>query len=211
MEHVAGGQIKGLGGASCIYESVEKLNSSFMNVDKKSLLQPRPAVAGACGSTGLLQGVEAAKMKRPTVDMLTMPSEYYRCSSSYGSCYISTTSGRCTSCNSASYYRNQLVRVLPEDIQTIKESLIESLVDKLERVEVTCSSSSNQGFVRENITYMVTDNLEVMPSTTIRSIKVLNTLRVATLADLESTDSIVSITQVNFLCIHMMFFSFYEF
>ena len=154
-----------------------------MNVDKKSLLQPRPAVAGACGSTGLLQGVEATEVKRPTVEMIELPSEYYRC----GSLYISRTM-------KASKKR---MRVLSEDIQSIKESIIESLVDKLERVEATCSSSSNQGFVRENITYTVTDNLEVMPSTTIRSIKVVDTLKVATLADLESTDSIVGITQVN--------------
>jgi hypothetical protein len=42
---------------------------------------------------------------------------------------------------------------------------------------------------------MVTDNLEVMPSTTIRSIQVLNQLKVATLADLDIS---VGITQVNF-------------
>ena len=169
-----------------------------MNVDKKSLLQPRPAVAGACGSTGLLQGVEAAEMKHPTVKMIELPSEYYRCSSSFGSaCYISTTTECCTNCNSQ-YARNQRLSVLPADIQSIKESIINSFVDKLEPVEeATCSSTGNQGFVRENITYMVTDSLEVMPSTTIRSIKVLNTLKVATLADLESTDSIVGITQVN--------------
>jgi hypothetical protein len=52
--------------------------------------------------------------------------------------------------------------------------------------------------VRENITYMVTDNLEVMISTTIRSTQILNRLKVATLADLESTDISVGITQVNF-------------
>jgi hypothetical protein len=45
---------------------------------------------------------------------------------------------------------------------------------------------------------MVTDNLEVMPSTTIRSIQVLNQLKVATLADLDTTDISVGITQVNF-------------
>ena len=195
MEHVAGGQVTGLGGASCIYESVEKLDSSFMNVDKKSLLQPRPAFAGACGSTGLLQGVEAAKMKRPTVDMIELPSEYYRCDSGSKSCYISRTMG--TSCCCLSYL-NRKMSVLSRDIQSIKESIIKSIVDKLEPVaEATCSSTGNQGFVRENITYMVTDSLEVMPSTTIRSINVLNALQVATLADLESTDSIVGITQVN--------------
>jgi hypothetical protein len=61
-------------------------------------------------------------------------------------------------------------------------------------VVATCSSS--QGFVQANITYMVTDSLEIMPSTTIKSIKVLNKLKVPTLADLESDDITVSVTQV---------------
>ena len=121
---MAGGQIRGLGGASCIYESVEKLDSSFMSVDKKRLLQPRPAVAGACGSTGLLQGVEAANKKLLTVDMIELPSVYYWCGKNYG-CPVSRTSGLC-SCT-PQYSRNQRLSVLPADIQSIKESIINVL------------------------------------------------------------------------------------
>ena len=138
-------------------------------------------------------------MKCPIVDMIELPSEYFSCNNGLECGYISRTMG--TSYCSSSYRKEQL-SVLPRDIQGIKASIIKSIVDKLEPVEeATCSSTGNQGFVRENITYMVTDSLEVMPSTTIRSINVLNALKVATLAELESTDSTVSITQVNFLYI----------
>jgi hypothetical protein len=61
-------------GVSSIYKSVENLDCSFLHVDKESLMQPRPAVAGTSGSTGLLQGLEAAKAKRPTADMIQLSS-----------------------------------------------------------------------------------------------------------------------------------------
>lgn len=73
-------------------------------------------------------------------------------------------------------------------------------------VEVTCSTG--QEFTRENITYMVTDKLEVMPSTTTRNIKVPNKLETATLADLDSNDIIVSDTYLagKFLPIQFIYF-----
>jgi hypothetical protein len=89
--------------------------------------------------------------------------------------------------------------VLPEELESQKKKIIDKLVEEdLDVGKATCSTGTGQGFVRENITYMVTDNLEVMPSTTIRSIQVLNQLKVATLADLDTTDISVGITQVNF-------------
>uniref|UniRef100_A0A7I4BLS4 Uncharacterized protein n=1 Tax=Physcomitrium patens TaxID=3218 RepID=A0A7I4BLS4_PHYPA len=80
--------------------------------------------------------------------------------------------------------------VLPGDLKSLKKDIIDKLVQ-----EDLATCPSNRGFVRENITYKVTENLEVMPSTTIRSIQVLNKLMVATLAHLESIDVVVSITQ----------------
>jgi hypothetical protein len=87
-------------GVSSIYKSVENLDCSFLHVDKESLMQPRPAVAGTSGSTGLLQGLEAAKAKRPTADMIQLPGVYYQCDSGDGSCtYQSSSNGTlCSSC-----------------------------------------------------------------------------------------------------------------
>jgi hypothetical protein len=89
--------------------------------------------------------------------------------------------------------------VLPGELESQKKEIIDKLVeDDLDVGKARLSTGTGQGFVRENITYMVTDNLEVMPSTTIRSIEVLNQLKVASLADLDTTDISVGITQVSF-------------
>jgi len=83
--------------------------------------------------------------------------------------------------------------VLPKDL----EDLEAEIVDRLKAPVEEASSSTGQGFVKASIPYMVTASLESLPSTTIRSIKVLNKLKVATLSDLESSDITVSIAQVN--------------
>jgi hypothetical protein len=188
-------------GVSSIYKSVENVDSSFLNVDKENLMQPRLAVAGTCGSTGLLQGLEAAKAKRPTADRIQLPEVYYRCTSgrTRGYCtYLSSSTGtRSRSC--CRYCYTQPMTVLPGELESQKKEIIDKLVeDDLDVGKARLSTGTGQGFVRENITYMVTDNLEVMPSTTIRSIEVLNQLKVASLADLDTTDISVGITQVNF-------------
>jgi hypothetical protein len=196
--HVAGGQVKPLNrGVSSIYKSVENLDCSFLHVDKESLMQPRPAVAGTCGSTGLLQGLEAAKAKRPTADRIQLPEVYYRCSTSGYNCnYLASTSGaNCSYCGA--HQHTSPMTLLPLELESVKKNIVDKLVEEDEDVK-KAPCSTGQGFVRENITYLVTDNLEVMTSTTIRSIQVLNRLKVATLADLESTDISVGITQVIF-------------
>lgn len=82
--------------------------------------------------------------------------------------------------------------VIPNDLEELEAA---NLVRANAPVE-QASSSAGQGFVKESMTYMVTDSLEIMPSSTIRSIKVLNQLKVATLSDLESSDITISIEQV---------------
>jgi hypothetical protein len=182
-------------GVSSIYKSVENVDSSFLNVDKENLMQPRLAVAGTCGSTGLLQGLEAAKAKRPTADRIQLPEVYYRCTSgrTRGYCtYLSSSTGtRSRSC--CRYCYTQPMTVLPGELESQKKEIIDKLVeDDLDVGKARLSTGTGQGFVRENIT------LEVMPSTTIRSIEVLNQLKVASLADLDTTDISVGITQVSF-------------
>ncbi|KAG0600352.1 hypothetical protein M758_11G026900 [Ceratodon purpureus] len=99
-----GGQVEALDrGISSIFDSVEKLDCSFLHVDKKSLMQPRPAVAGTRVSTGLLQGLEAAERKRPSKESLELPSVYYRCSNKHCSLLSSTQGVICEICLCNSY------------------------------------------------------------------------------------------------------------
>ncbi|KAG0556132.1 hypothetical protein KC19_11G028600 [Ceratodon purpureus] len=193
-----GCQVKALDhGISSIFDSVEKLDCSFLHVEKKSLMQPRPAVAGTCVSTGLLQGLEAAERKRPSKESIDLPKVYYRCNSGQTCRVLSVASGtRCATCNYGQCCYNQPMTIPPAEIDSLKEKILEALVEEESSDVASATCSTGQGFVRENITYMVTDSLEVMPSTTIRSIQVLNKLKVATLADMESTDINVGITQI---------------
>ncbi|KAG0600351.1 hypothetical protein M758_11G026800 [Ceratodon purpureus] len=186
----AGGKVKVLNrGISSIYDSVEKIDCSFLLVDKKSLMQPRPAVAGTCGSTGLLQGLEAAERKRPSKESVELPNVYYRCNSPGNDCSVLSVArgSRCEACKKRgyNYCYNQPMSVPQAEMDTLKEKILEALDEDESNdvAEVTCSTG--QGFVRENITYMVTD----------KAFQVLNKLKVATLADMESTDINIGITQ----------------
>ncbi|CAI5952727.1 unnamed protein product [Closterium sp. NIES-64] len=57
---------------------------------------------------------------------------------------------------------------------------------------VNNSANLSGGFVKETLTFMVTDNLEFYPSSTIKSISLLNTLGVKSMADLESCETTVT-------------------
>jgi len=54
------------------------------------------------------------------------------------------------------------------------------------------------GYVKENTTFMVTDDLEIYPTSTIKSIVLLNKLKVKNMSDLDSIEIAVGITQVKF-------------
>lgn len=175
------------GGISCIFESVKSLDSSFLHVDKQNLVAVKPAAGGSCSPTGLLQSAfDAASFNVPKKKVANLPTVYYGRTKRDCNWLTSKQGGYCGQC---CYSHQQVMSVLPQDLKDL-----EAVIGVVDGEKANCSSG--QGFVRENITYMVTDSLEIMPSTTIRSIKVLNKLKVATPADLESADKTVSITQV---------------
>jgi len=53
--------------------------------------------------------------------------------------------------------------VLPHDIQELEAVIVDVVKAPVEFAR----SSSGKGFVKESITYMVTDGLEIVPSTTV--------------------------------------------
>lgn len=59
-----------------------------------------------------------------------------------------------------------------------------------------------KGYVKKNLTYMVTDDLELLPTSTIKCIDVLNKMSVESMADLESKVITISHTQVQKLIPH---------
>lgn len=53
-----------------------------------------------------------------------------------------------------------------------------------------------KGYVKKNLTYIVTDDLELLPTSTIKCIDVMNKMSVESMADLESKEITISHTQV---------------
>jgi hypothetical protein len=66
----------------------------------------------------------------------------------------------------------------------------ESLSTELE------SKPAGAGYVKENTTFMITDDLEIYATSTIKSIMLLNKLKVENMSDLDSLEITVGVTQV---------------
>lgn len=197
-------QPKHVSGFASIFESVKKLDSSLLHVDRNRILaQPRRAandVAGLSKSTtsiGLLQLCLDADAKKhsPQKKRLYLPAQFYKCNDC--TTLSSTRGARCCICSPENRpYTNH--RFLEGPYFLSAEDLVnqEAIVSLQDPIEEPVNLSTGKGFVKDNITFMVTDKLDIMPSTTITSMSVLHTLNVASLADLESNKVAVTITQV---------------
>ncbi|KAG0611735.1 hypothetical protein M758_7G161300 [Ceratodon purpureus] len=191
----AGVNTNGIGGISSLFKSVKQLDGSLLHVDKEYLLQPAPGVTGTYKSIGLFQGLSAAKLKSFEVEL---PKGYYGCNSN--ACYnLSSTAGTpCNPCrgryhNGSFSFAGQLYSIGPGDLEKAKKEIVRKFSDDSVK-KGACPT--DRGFVRDSITYMVTDQLEIMPSITVKDTEVLNKLKVATLSDLESSDFAVNINQI---------------
>ncbi|KAH8973766.1 hypothetical protein BDL97_01G063900 [Sphagnum fallax] len=162
------------GAISNIFQSVEKLSSSVLNNGSKDiLLSPRPA-SGYCASSLLgIQGVESCAIR------------YYICSSfdCRETPMMTRKAGeRCATCRRFS---------MTEEIVESPESLAPRLLSEAPAITA--------GYVKENTTFMITDDMEIYPTSTIKSIVLLNKLKVENMSDLDSIEIAVGITQVKFL------------
>ncbi|KAH9574524.1 hypothetical protein CY35_01G062800 [Sphagnum magellanicum] len=131
---------------SNIFESVEKLSSSVLNDGcKDTLLSPRPA-SGYCASSLLgIQGVESCAIR------------YYRCSSNgcRGTPVMTRNAGeRCARCRCFS---------MTEEIVESPESLAPRLLSEAPAITA--------GYVKENTNFMITDDLEICPTSTSRALR----------------------------------------
>jgi hypothetical protein len=173
------------GGLSAVFRSVR---SSILYVDKQELLQSRPASVGCtCGSWRRLQvhrDLEAAHLlRRPPPERQFLRLDYDKCTCRLcKDTLLSSDQGeRCEPCQSQGYtghfcngpYVVQKKDTLPEEVDHPK------------------------GFVKEYIKFIVTDNLEIVPSTTITILSLLrNTSDNTAVDDPESNEVTVNITQV---------------
>ncbi|ONH95049.1 hypothetical protein PRUPE_7G048700 [Prunus persica] len=140
-----------VGSMGKLYESVENLNDTYLqpNLDKDTLLKPKTTVAGANILPQLTNNINVDSNSK----------QFYMCSNCYPR-HISDVSG--TTCPNSYSISSRVTYVSPQASSST----------------VVATSGSEGGYVKGVVTYMVMDNLEVKPMSTISSIAVLNQFNV---------------------------------
>ncbi|KAH7352076.1 hypothetical protein KP509_19G028700 [Ceratopteris richardii] len=149
-----------------LFRSLQKMNPSTSLVEKQELLVP------PCPPllTRLCSLSTATEMKT-----LSLPAMVYSCSACRSMSRVSDTSGsRCKQCG-----RDTMTSGITLDIAARDNA-----------------SLPTKGFVQDNLIFIISDDLNIMPASTIESIMLLNKNGVKSLSDLYSIESKVSSEQV---------------
>jgi hypothetical protein len=172
--------VKPVNGVSSIFASV---NPSFLCVDKNTLVQPRVAAPSSCscrsgyGDLKVQCDLEAANILQRPKERLVLSADYYKCGSS--SCHRLSTTKRnpCDMCKSNEPMKG------PFTAQ--------------EKYPNEDRSGPSNGFVKEGITYIITDKLEITASSTSTCMSLLSKLGFKSFSDLERSEITVSVKQVS--------------
>ena len=149
-----------VGSFGSIYDSIENLSTTYLqpNVNKETLLKHKVHISSTTGVVPLLL---------PNIESSSMSRKFYRCSRIQNSnCHgyvADNCSALCPSCQGS----------MNRDVSFVDPPTINNTV------------SSGGGYVKGVVTYMIMDDLEVKPMSTISSITLLNKFNVKQLGDLE--------------------------
>uniref|UniRef100_A0A803Q468 DUF674 domain-containing protein n=1 Tax=Cannabis sativa TaxID=3483 RepID=A0A803Q468_CANSA len=166
-----------------LYQSFEDLSETYIqtNVDKNILLKPKSSALGE-SSTHLLLTNE---------DTTSHVKVFYSCGKTFGSTYHSSST--CSPC----YVSDDPKAICPNCGSLINKVLI--FVSPPKSTNVGGSSSSGAevegGFVKGVVTYMIMDDLQVKPMSTISSIAMLNTFNVKEVGALQEKTVSVGINE----------------
>ncbi|XP_024520848.1 FK506-binding protein 3-like isoform X2 [Selaginella moellendorffii] len=86
------------------------------------------------------------------------------------------------------------IMVVDKDVLTMPKS--ERSEQEHHQIEQPLAPQLQHGYVKENLTFTITDELEIFPTSTIKSIALLNQLQVKNMADLKSMEVSVDTTDV---------------
>ncbi|KAG5533324.1 hypothetical protein RHGRI_027499 [Rhododendron griersonianum] len=155
-----------------LYESVENLSDTYMqpNQSKEVLLKPKAAVCSTEASL-LLTGDDAPA---PAV------KKVYKCAKLTGNCHRYFTYDPKAICPSCSYTMSTEVTFVPPKV-------------------ANTGLSGERGYVKDVVTYMVMDNLVVMPMSTISGIAFLSKCNVSNVASLEEKVVSFGMVEVTFV------------
>ncbi|KAF3957792.1 hypothetical protein CMV_017229 [Castanea mollissima] len=143
-----------------IYDSIENLSTTYLqsNVNKETLLKHKVHISGGTGEVPLLL---------PNIESSSTSRKFYRCSRlQNNNCYgyvADDGSASCPSCQGS----------MTRDVSFVDPPTADNTV------------SSGGGYMKGVVTYMIMDDLEVKPMSTISSITLLNKFNVKQLGDLE--------------------------
>ncbi|XP_059458473.1 uncharacterized protein LOC132188080 [Corylus avellana] len=154
-----------------LYNSIENLSDIYIQPDqnKDFLLNPKVVFSGA-----------QVPLLLPSVEQSGTDSNFYRCGSSSHYSYVANDRrATCPSCRSQMTTKLSYVEFPPTDIKA--------------------SSSGEGGYVKGVISYMVMDNLEVKPMSTISSITLLTKFNVRDLGAVE--EKVVDLGMGEVLCL----------
>ncbi|CAL2267081.1 unnamed protein product [Prunus armeniaca] len=146
-----------VGSLGKLYESVETLNDEYLqpNLKKDALLKPKEPVAAGPNILGLLTDVKSDARKM-----------IYMCSNSRNHGYVAEDpKAKCPNCNYSISTATTYVASPTAAVQT--------------------TYSSKEGYVKGLVTYMIMDDLEVKPMSTISGISLLNRFNVKDVGVLE--------------------------
>ncbi|CAI7797438.1 unnamed protein product [Closterium sp. NIES-53] len=174
-----------------VESSAEQLDSSYLKVEKSFVVDQSPPEETLVHLLGWQEKVKHS----------TERSEYFTCSTA-NHWYLSIGSGaKCGSCA-----RVMTQSIQPDQGYAVNGSRPTRVLHAIAGSYGTgCGYNMNNyftivdnranylgGFVKEALTFMVTDGLEFYPSSTIKSINLLNTQGVKSMADLESCETTVT-------------------
>ena len=189
-----------------IYESVENLNITYLqpNLNKETLLKPKVHISGAGAGTGV-------PLLLPNVESSSSTSlKFYKCAGNYRSCNEGIIIG--SNCNNCNYVANDNRAICPSCNNVMNHEL--NFVHSPSATNAG-SSSSEGGYVKGVVTYMVMDDLVVKPMSTISSITLLNRFNVKDVGALEEKVVHLGIDEVCqsffYFCARVHYFCFVYF
>ncbi|KAM4104567.1 hypothetical protein ACJW30_06G168100 [Castanea mollissima] len=159
-----------VGSLGNIYESIENLNITYLqpNLNKETLLKPKVHIPG--GGTGV-------PLLLPNVESSSSTSlKFYKCAGNNRPLFIVDGND----CKDYVADDNRAICPSCKNVMSHKLNFVHS-----PRATNAGSSSSEGGYVKGVVTYMVMDDLVVKPMSTISSITLLNSFNVKDLGALE--------------------------
>ncbi|KAH9309706.1 hypothetical protein KI387_037617, partial [Taxus chinensis] len=164
-----------VGSVSILYESLDKLPSGLMDRDKSELLNPN-----------------VISSYSPTILKIDYGDNFYICADNMSDFYCYTTD---------SYSSTHTISKGPGEKCACGHTwsrIVQFRHQGTAKInnQGAVEGSIDGGYVKETVTFIITDDLKVMPSSAIASITLLNRLNISDISQLEERNAYVGLDKV---------------